>query len=157
VDEIKSTLSGVVGGVTKASGKILKSAKLSIMVAQEEAALKKIYLEIGKKVHEIYAYGGELGAFFGEEYAKILESERKLNQMRREIDLAKGVAACPSCRSPAPETAEFCPKCGVRIRGAGVRPTSQTAAPQPDMKKCLTCGAENDKNERFCLSCGRIL
>ncbi|MDR1704702.1 MAG: zinc-ribbon domain-containing protein [Clostridiales bacterium] len=115
MDNIKDTISNMTKSVYRTSKGFLKTTKLSMDLASEESNLKAIYLEIGKKVHEIYAYGGSLGKFFDEKYKELVECEQKLDTIRRNLDEAKGTRTCPKCGKTAAATAEFCPKCGTKM------------------------------------------
>lgn len=115
MDNLKDTFNNVTKSVYKQSKGFLRSTKLSMDLASEESNLKSIYTEIGKKVHEIYAYGGSLGKFFDEKYRDLLECEQKIDALRKELDDAKGTKTCPKCGKSAASAAEFCPKCGTRM------------------------------------------
>ncbi|MCL2461888.1 MAG: zinc-ribbon domain-containing protein [Defluviitaleaceae bacterium] len=116
MDDIKGTLFKITKGVGKSSSNLLKSAKLSMNLASEEDNLKKIYIDIGKKVHEIYLYGGSLGKVFDDKYREIVESEARINGLREKINAVKGAQVCPKCGKTIDRAAEFCPKCGFRIQ-----------------------------------------
>jgi len=172
--DLKDTLMKITKGVTKTSGELLKSTKLSLALASEEDKLKQIYMEIGKKVHEIYQYGGNLGKFFDEKYAEIQKTEAGIQDLRDQIDSIKGVRSCPKCGASVDRAAGFCPKCGMQMDAAAsaavVRdiPAPEPAAlpepvikPEPVPKReiiiCRNCHAENEPGSKFCLTCGRLL
>lgn len=181
MDNLKGTISNVSKTVYKTSKSFLKSTKLSMDLSGEESKLKSLYTEIGKKVHEIYAYGGSLGKFFDAKYLEIMECERKIEGLRKELDAAKGTKTCDKCGKAAPLTAEFCPKCGARLdktadeaAGPEVMPDEparcfeepeqrpaehmdEPEQPKAAAKKCPLCGAENTATDKFCFSCGRVL
>ncbi|MCL1787220.1 MAG: zinc ribbon domain-containing protein [Defluviitaleaceae bacterium] len=115
MQDIKGTLFNITKSVTKTSGDLLKTTKLNMSLSSEEAALKNLYMEIGKKVHEIYQYGGSLGKFFDEKYLEIEASERKIADLKEQIGVIKGTRACPKCGKSVDRAAEFCQKCGVRV------------------------------------------
>jgi len=184
MSDIRDTISNFTRNVTKTSGDLFKTTKLSMSVSTEQAALKNLYMEVGKKVHEIYQYGGNLGKFFDEKYAEMEACERKIEELKEEISQIKGVRECPKCGKTAERSSEFCPKCGLRF-GAPVPhehtpppehdytpspaiqlaspiqdeppPVAETPPPQPATRRCRVCGMENDSATKFCLSCGRIV
>jgi len=169
--------------VTKTSGDLFKTTKLSMTVSSEQNALKNLYTEIGKKVHEIYQYGGTLGKYFDEKYLEIEAKERKINELKEQISQIKGVRECPKCGKSADRNSEFCPKCGIRLSASGAElapehekpepvhippketiqepistaPVSIHPPPEPKTRRCRVCGMENDISTKFCLSCGRIV
>jgi hypothetical protein len=117
LNDIKGTLLSITRNVGKTSSVLVKTTKLSVTLAQEQEALKALYVEIGKKVHEIYQYGGTLGKFFDEKYREIEGLERKIDGLKEEIAKIKGVKECPKCGKQVDKNAEFCPKCGLRLEG----------------------------------------
>jgi len=168
MSDLKDTLLKFTRGVTKTSGELLKSTKLSLALASEEENLKKIYMEIGKKVHEIYQYGGSLGKFFDEKYAEIQQTETTIKEMRNQMDLIKGVKSCVKCGASIERSAGFCPKCGFQVDpSVGTAPLPEQpaidhepASIEPHEKNsvtCRNCQAENDRNSKFCLTCGRMV
>lgn len=181
MDEVKKGIFGVTKAITKGGGTFIKTTKLTLNLSSEEGKLNALYTEIGKKVHEIYSYGGSIGEFFDAKYQEILEQQNKINDIKTALDLAKGVRTCPKCGKGSPRTSVFCPKCGENM-GEAVDAEAQTAEPafashveknapthngpkkeefvkeeNKRVKNCSICGSTNDEADRFCLSCGRIL
>ncbi|MCL2752559.1 MAG: zinc ribbon domain-containing protein [Defluviitaleaceae bacterium] len=172
MSETKSGAAGVMKAVAEGSGRLVKTAKLSINLSSEESKLKAIYLDIGKSVHEIYKHGGGLGEIFDAKYQQILESEAKISDIKSRIEVAKGIVTCPKCETNTKRGSAFCPKCGENLSGEEIvqdfsppiieevilEAVPQTqVAPQNIGKICNLCSYENDATERYCLSCGRVL
>lgn len=118
MNDIRGTLMSITRNVTKSSGDLLKATKLTVSLANEQELLKGIYLDIGKKVHEIYMFGGTLGKFFDEKYKEIEASEQKINDLKEKISVIKGTRECPKCGKNIEKTSEFCSKCGFRLEGS---------------------------------------
>lgn len=179
MQDIKETLLNITKNVTKTSGDILKTTKLNINLTNEETNLRNMYIEIGKKVHEIYRYGGSLGKAFDEKYLEIDACERRISDLREQISLVKGTKACVKCGKTVERIAEFCPKCGTRLDVPAAAsqeeflpipeiipeipqeipqeiPPPQIAEPIQQLRRCRICGSENEISAKFCLSCGRI-
>ena len=149
----------------KGGAELLKSAKTTVKLANEEERLKNIYIEIGKKVHEIYCYGGTLGRYFDDKYMEILDCENRIKSHKIEMENIRGVKLCPKCNKSNPATAMFCAKCGGSL--SGQRPlidgksedkTAELIAdvakpPAPDI--CQNCGHRVSPADTHCLSCGR--
>jgi len=127
MQDLRGTLLNITKNVTKTSGDFMKTTKLSLNLSTEETNLKNIYTEIGRKVHEIYLYGGSLGKFFDEQYREIEACERKIAELKEQIGQIKGTRECPKCGKSLDRTAEFCPKCGFKQDVA----TTVEAAPPP--------------------------
>jgi len=186
MSDIRGTISSFTKSVTKTSGDLFKTTRLSMSVSSEQNVLKNLYMEIGKKVHEIYQYGGTLGKYFDEKYLEIEASERKINELKEQISQIKGVRECPKCSKSVERAAEFCPKCGIRMSATGAdiaSPPEHDLNPEPSplpikeaepistapisihppkepdtqTRRCRVCGMENDISTKFCLSCGRIV
>ena len=184
MQDFRETIVNITKNVTKTSGDLLKTTKLGISLSSEETNLKNLYIEIGKKVHEIYQYGGSLGKFFDEKHAELEACERKISEYKEQISQIKGTRECGKCGKTVERTSEYCPKCGMRVSDAlppletatipsvpipvsvhEPAPTSipipQTiSAPEPiapQTRTCRVCGVANQLNSKFCLSCGRIL
>jgi len=131
MSDIRGTISSFTKSVTKTSGDLFKTTRLSMSVSSEQNVLKNLYMEIGKKVHEIYQYGGTLGKYFDEKYLEIEASERKINELKEQISQIKGVRECPKCSKTVERAAEFCPKCGIRMSATG---TDLAPLPEQDAK-----------------------
>jgi len=115
MSNIKDSLLKFTRGVSKTSGELVKNTKLSFALSSEEEKLRQVYLDIGKKVHEIYQYGGTLGKFFDEKYSEIQQIESAITELRNQIDTIKGVKSCPECGDGIQRGASFCPKCGYQV------------------------------------------
>lgn len=170
MDDLKNTIVNITKAITKTSGDLIKTTKLSMSIANEESALRNIYIDIGKKVHEIYAYGGSLGEFFDGKYKELDATEARIKELKGQLDIAKGAKTCPACGKSAPRSAEFCPKCGKpmsvepatatddSIDDSGAPNVNEPAAAAVSAERiCDVCNHINLHTERFCESCGRML
>ncbi|MCL2397925.1 MAG: zinc ribbon domain-containing protein [Defluviitaleaceae bacterium] len=178
MDDLKKGIVGVTRAITKGSGTLIKTTKLTLNLSSEEAKLNNMYTEIGKKVHEIYSYGGSLGEFFDTKYQEILAQQRKIEDIKSALDIAKGAITCPKCGKSSPRTTIYCPKCGDtigeapettptvvgeytqhQVQAPHLEPNQAPAIPpeMPKTKVCNVCNSTNADTDRFCLSCGRIL
>jgi len=167
MEDIKGTLYKITNTIAKTSGELIKSTKLTINLASEEDKLKALYQEIGKKVHEIYIYGGTLGSAFDENIKLVEAQQEKIRDIKSRIDAVKGTKPCVKCGRTMDKNADFCPKCGQKN---GDAPYSEDI-PEPNesplpvfneepavkMKICGLCGKENEIDSKFCLHCGRAL
>ena len=132
MNDLRGTIASITKNVTKTSGDLLKTTKLNINLSNEESNLKNLYIEIGKKVHEIYLYGGSLGKFFDEKYRELDTCERKIAEIKEQIGVIKGTRECPKCGKSVERTAEFCQKCGTRQDISGIAaPGAEAQQPIP--------------------------
>jgi ribosomal protein L40E len=144
--------------VTKSSAGFFKTATLSLRLASEENKLREIYVDIGKKVSEIYHCGGSLGGGFDSIFSTAREAEERVNNVKNQLDAAKGTKTCSKCGKTMDRAATFCPKCGQKAPGAPNTQPAATAETVIEAKRiCAACGAENAPANSFCNSCGRNL
>jgi len=129
MSDLRGTIANITRNVTKTSGDLLKTTKLGMNLSAEEGNLRNLHYEIGRKVHEIYQYGGSLGKFFDEKYLEIEACERKIAEIKEQIGVIKGTRDCPKCGKKVERESEFCPKCGIRLMEAGM--AASAAAPSP--------------------------
>lgn len=159
MSDIRNKISEITKSLTKASSSLVKTTKLSLNISSAEDELKNLYIELGKKVHEIYAYGGSLGKFFDEKYLEILECEKKIANLRATLETAKGTKACFNCKSIVSRDALFCTKCGTDLTkvqdGPNINSVSQIPEKLENKIICQLCNFENDADSKFCISCGR--
>ncbi|GHV40345.1 hypothetical protein FACS189490_05340 [Clostridia bacterium] len=166
--DIKNTVTDMAAKAIKASGEFAKTAKIRLSIASEEANLNAMYTEVGKKVREIYDYGGSLGAVFDEKYRAMREQSEKIDALKEQVNTIKGVRECPFCGKSVPKEADFCPKCGksaVSVDYSNPAFFAQTEEPvreqqqseSPQFSTCRVCGKQSPRGEKFCLSCGRLL
>lgn len=134
MEEIKSILNNLGKNIKKTSTQILKNTKLSMQLSSEEEKLKSLYIEIGKKVYEIYSYGGNIGPFFDEKYSQIKQIENKIKDIKQKIETNKQ-------ENKTTVDTNF---------------NTQNNA-MPDFKNCPSCGQTNKSSDNFCLKCGRYL
>lgn len=163
MEDFKNTIGKITKTLTKTSGDLVKTTKLTVSLASEEDNLKTLYIEIGKKVHEIYTYGGTLGKFFDEKNLELVEIENKIKELKKELDIVRGTKTCSSCGKTMDGKADFCPKCG--LNSSTSKPiqnnNSNEMYKEPiiknnePLKKCFSCGHEENTNSNYCLACGR--
>lgn len=174
MSDIRETLMNITKNAGKTTGDLIKSAKLNMTLTNEQTALKNMYTEIGKKVHEIYQFGGTLGKFFDEKYLELEATERKIAEIKEELSILKGIRECIKCGKAVERNAEFCPKCGIRLEGNGISKVPDAETPQPPSipvptieappipakptgRVCRVCNSDNEADVKFCFSCGRML
>lgn len=168
-DDWRSKLAKAVKTVKDSTGELYNTTKVNVDLGKEQENLRKLYYDIGKKVHEIYQYGGSLGKFFDEKYLEIKEVEERIEELQKKMEELKKVRICTECGKEVDKGAKFCPKCGTSMKEISkeeiFKPQLesievqevQNHKPKIEMKVCPTCNAENQPEDKFCLSCGRAL
>ena len=149
MEEIKENLVKFGKGVTKASAKLIKNTKLNLKLSSEEEKIRKLYIEIGQKVHEIYSYGGSIGKFFDEKYIQIVEVEEKIKEIKRSINIEK----------EKPYYAEQTDTINIpkEIIEINENKADNILLTEKEYKICNSCGEKNNTNDKFCLKCGRSI
>lgn len=148
MEELKNNIAKLGKSITKASGKLIKSTKLNLKLSSEEEKIRKIYIEIGQKVHEIYSYGGNIGKFFDEKYIEIVEAEEKIKEIKNLINLEKE-------KPFETERGNVINTQRQAIIDTTLENKFNDEIIEQDYKICNSCGEKNNINDKFCLKCGR--
>ena len=143
MEEIKSMINKIGRNITKTSKDIIKNTKLSIQLSSQEEKLKNVYIEIGKKVYEIYSYGGNIGEFFDEKYKEMLAIEKEIDSIKQKI------AENKEAKQEEAKPTQNIDKDIIDMR-------AQVSSVE-ECRICNACGQKNDVNDRFCVKCGRSL
>ena len=139
MEEIKTMINKIGKNITKTSKNIIKSTKLSMQLSSQEEKLKNLYIEAGKKVYEIYSYGGNIGEFFDEKYKQMLEIEKEILNIKQKIEENKNENINQTIYKENTENI--------------INNTSRVE----ECRICNSCGQKNNVNDKFCLKCGRVL
>ncbi|NLK20629.1 MAG: zinc ribbon domain-containing protein [Epulopiscium sp.] len=174
-DDWRNKLAQALKTVKDGTGELYQTTKVNVDLGKEQEVLKKIYYEIGKKVHEIYQYGGSLGKFFDEKYTEIKEVEEKIEELQKKMEELRKSRICIECGKEVEKGAKFCPKCGAPMNDSAKEEAmakivkkeesqdtlsqikNKVQSQKVEIKRCPTCRAENQMEDKFCLSCGRAL
>ncbi|WP_250277784.1 hypothetical protein [[Clostridium] colinum] len=136
MEKLKYMVNKIGKNMIKSSKDIIKNTKLSMQLSSQEEKLKNIYIDIGKKVYEIYSYGGNIGEFFDEKYKQILDIEKQILETKQKIEENKNISkASDTYIKDIPSKLSSVEECRI----------------------CRACGQKNDINNKFCLNCGRAL
>ena len=105
--------------------------------------------DIGKKYVELHAADSE-EAMSGMVQA-IADSNKKIQDLKAQIQIIKGVVRCENCGAEVAKESAFCPSCGNKMPEI-VQPVVEQ--PVAEAKKCANCGATLDNGALFCSECG---
>jgi RNA polymerase subunit RPABC4/transcription elongation factor Spt4 len=141
-------LKNVAKDVTKKSGKLVESTKLSAKIASEKAKLEKLYTELGEQVYNDYTSGEKFDGKYNQFFSDINLAKKEIDDLREDKADVKGVKTCNNCGAEIKQEAKFCTNCGA--------PQDQEEAP-PATKNCPNCGAELDIDAKFCPECGKTM
>ena len=87
--------------------------QLNGRVNDEKKKLEKIYMEMGKKLYDLYKEAPLEG--FEEEIHAIEERFSMIDLFQDQIRTVKGVALCPCCNMEVSAGERFCSNCGSRM------------------------------------------
>ena len=80
----------------------------------------------------------------------VLDAMQRANAYKDQINVLRGIAICPNCKSEVDISAAFCSRCGTRMPAP-----AQPAA--PGALNCPNCGNACAPGTRFCNQCGARL
>ncbi len=140
MEEIKSLINKIGKNITKTSKDIIKNTKLTMKLSSQEEKLKNIYIEVGKKVYEIYSYGGNIGKYFDEKYEQMLNIEKEIANIKQMIEENKSADKSSNYNNQD----EIIDKRNI-------------ISNVEECRICNSCGQKNNTNDKFCLKCGRTL
>jgi len=144
-DGIGRKLSDAGQKTIKKTKELSDSARLNMLIAEEEKKLDVIYCQIGKLY--ISLHGDTPENDFDTLITSLREIEDKVNVLKAQLHDLKGLSRCPGCGAEVPMSSAFCSVCGTPM------PTPQPVE-NPDFKRCPQCGAMVKREMRFCTQCG---
>lgn len=100
--------------ISKETGKLVESAKLTYTASDIESQLEKIYLSIGKKFVESCIHENNIPEQLTEEFEHIAELKKALETAKDKISEIKSTKKCPACSEPISEKDAYCKKCGAK-------------------------------------------
>ena len=125
---------------------ISETAKLNSQIADEENKINANYFQIGKLYASLHAADPE--DCFAGMLAAIAESEKKVSELKAQIQQIKGIVRCEKCGAEVAKGVAFCSSCGAAMPKVE-EPVADTH------EKCASCGAMVEKGMRFCTACGK--
>jgi len=141
-------LKNVAKDVTKRSGKLVESTKLSAKIASEETKLKKLYSDLGEQVYKDYTSGQTFDGKYNQFFSDINLVLKEIEELKEDKADVKGVKTCNNCGAEIKQEAKFCTNCGA--------PQDEEEA-EPATKNCPSCGAELEMDAKFCPEYGKTM
>ena len=106
-------ISNVGQETVKKTKEIAEISKLSNKIKDEEKKIDGLYTELGKKYFTLYARNQV--AEIQDICSCITESLQKVDAMKKELQLLKGVRICSSCGAEQDNSVAYCSKCGAKL------------------------------------------
>lgn len=134
--------------VMKKAKDLTDTAKITVLVSQEEEKRNKLYLQLGTRYAKAHPHDYE--ADFADLMEAIAACETQIHAYQQKIQDLKNASTCAVCGAVLQQGAAFCSACGSQV----VKP--QPAPPQ-DGVVCPFCGAVMKSTMKFCTACGKPL
>lgn len=100
--------------ITKETGKLVESAKLTYTASDIESQLNKIYAEIGKSFYDACVDQDNTPEEFSAEFECIAELKKQLENAKDKISEIKNTKKCPACSALLSDNDTYCRKCGAK-------------------------------------------
>lgn len=147
-DDLGKKLSQAGQSVAQKTKDFSEINKLNGVISSEEKKINNIYLQLGKEYYTRHRNDSEV--CFEQFVSAIKESEAKIEELRQQIQVIKGVVRCEKCGADIANNAAFCSNCGAP---APVKaPVATVAGVQ-----CPSCRQIVAEGTKFCTSCGSPL
>lgn len=115
--------------------------RINYAIAEENAKINKIYLEIGKKYAQLHTQDYEDGLSDLMKAAAI--SQRKLSNYSLQMQFVTGIIVCTKCGHSAPKGSAYCNMCGSKLPEMNF----------DNMEMCSECGSLVEKGQKLCPNC----
>ena len=146
-DNLSRKASEVSARAIQKTKEISDITRLNALISEEEKRQNNYYYQLGKQYYSIHSTDGE--DIFKPLISSIIESEKNLSEMKKQVQDLKGIQRCEKCGAEVEKGAAFCSSCGSPM------PQAVTYVATSDIVTCTSCGAKVKKGTRFCTSCGR--
>ena len=107
-----------VGTITKKSGEVSESTKLSLEINGIENDIEKLYIKIGEIVYDAYKNENDFSHDVISYCDQIAENYAKIEKVQNEINAIKKLKTCPNCHKAIDEQVSYCPYCGASMMGS---------------------------------------
>jgi ribosomal protein L40E len=138
--------------VAKKSGELVEVTRLNISISNEEDKVRKLYLEMGKKIYDTYRGSQPVDNEFEEICKKIDNIMENIESMKQKILEIKNIKLCVNCGKELEQDAAFCAKCGTK------QPEQTSYRPEGEediaVNVCPSCNEALDVEADFCTKCG---
>lgn len=149
LDNIGKKIGETAQAAQKKTNELVEITKLNKEISQEEDKIKKTYIELGKKVYDIFSKNGDIDRAYFDGCTAIDEANVRIKELSAKILEKKNIRICPNCGAELGREAAFCVKCGARQEEAMNEPIVEEG-----FKSCPVCGSKLTLDAVFCPSCG---
>lgn len=85
---------------------------------------------------------------YGDVVSRIVEGRDKIGEIKKQINVIKGIVICDNCGAEVKNTYTFCQECGNKIKSA------DEDVPE-GFVLCGNCNAVMEEGSKFCVCCGQ--
>ena len=124
-------------------------SRLNGLITEQERIISQLYSRIGQNYYELHKLDAE--ACVQAEVEGITMAEKRIEEIKAQIALVKGVESCPKCGCEIAKGTVFCPQCGERIPEISSKERSE------NMVNCSKCGKAVPMGQKFCIYCGSLI
>ena len=100
--------------ISKETGKLFESAKLTYTASDIESQLNKIYAAMGKRFYDACIEEESIPDEFAQEFECIAELKQQLENAKDKISEIKNTKKCSACSASLYEGDTYCRKCGAK-------------------------------------------
>lgn len=115
--------------------------RINHSIAEENAKINKLYLEIGKKYAQLHAEDSE--DELSDLMRAVTTSLKKLSNYSLQMQFVTGIIVCTKCGHTAPKGSVFCNMCGSKLPEINF----------DNMEMCSGCGSLVEKGQKLCPNC----
>lgn len=115
-------------------------AKMTAQVGQLEGKIKTWYQVIGEKVYQNEKDQDHSGMEV--EFSTITEAFAEIGRLKKQIADIRGLRKCPKCMAEVDRSAQFCPKCGIKLEDE-----AEEACEAEECCDTEECAAQTDGTE----------
>ena len=124
--------------------------RLNKAIAAEEQNINAIFQQMGQSYFAAHKDDPEEAQ--AANVRAVLDALERVECIKEQINVLRGIAICPGCKAEVSVTAAFCSRCGTRM------PTqTPPAPPAPEGPVCPNCGNRCRPGVNFCNRCGTRL
>lgn len=116
-------------------------------IEEVESEIKGQYSELGRKLYE--EKNESARSLFPELTGKIAGNRNKISEIKKQINVIKGIVICENCGAEVKNTYTFCQECGHKVKAAAAAPEGFVL--------CANCNTANESGSKFCKCCGSKL
>lgn len=115
-DNVAKTAMDFAETAGKKGEELLKISKLKIKETQIKRDISVKYEKLGKMYYQLTKSGEDNKLIFKEIMAEIDDLKDELCEVRASISEIKGTVSCAVCGAVNPMDADFCVKCGEKLK-----------------------------------------